>query len=118
MSALIVIGIESIADQIYDFRIREPFRSLENLEPSMNLVSKSTDLIAVNGETHYPTIMYFAHRRGWSLSNELLLDSIYVNDIRSKGCKYILIAKTISGDIQLDYTKVLESEYFKIYRIE
>ena len=38
----------------------------------MDNVSQRDDLIAINSESHNPTAMYFAHRRGWGAPNSLL----------------------------------------------
>jgi len=115
---LIIVGIEGIADQIYDFRIRQPFRSLENLEAIMDGVSARNDLIAVNAEAHNPTAMYFTHRRGWTAPNDLLSNVNYLNDIMNKGCKYVVVVKKLYGDLDLAYPIVHDSEYFKIYKVK
>jgi len=112
---LVVIGIEGIAAQIYDFRIRQPYRALGDLEQIMDGFSQRNDLIAVNSEVNNPTAMYFAHRRGWTAPNVYLTDSIYMKDIRAKGCQYVLIVKKLYGDLNLEYPIVHDSEYFKIY---
>lgn len=115
---LIIITVECLADQVYDFRIREPYRSLESLELIMDKVSKRSDLIAMNGETNYPTPMYFAHRRGWMAPNQTLSDPIYIESIKTKGCKYIVVLRALSGDISCPYPIVHESEFFKVYQLK
>ena len=115
---LIAIGIESLAGQIYDFRIRQPFKSFENLEVIMDSVSAPDDLIAINADLHNPTAMYFTHRRGWVAPNTQLADSNYRNEIITKGCQYILVVKQLYGDLNLEYPIVFDSEYFKIYQIK
>ncbi|WP_276367396.1 glycosyltransferase family 39 protein [Chryseolinea sp. H1M3-3] len=114
---LTLIGIECIAAQIYDFRIRQPYRSLAELEVLLDEVSQPSDLIAVNADFHNPTAMYFTHRRGWATPNSNLSDSTYRNELRDKGCQYILIVKKLYGDLNLEHPVVHDSEYFKIYRI-
>jgi hypothetical protein len=114
---LIIVAVEGIADQIYDFRIRQPYRSLENLEAIMDEVSQRNDLIVINANAHNPTAMYSAHRRGWTAPNETLSSPGYLIDIKNKGCKFIVIAKGLYGDLDLNYPKIHESEYFKIYRL-
>jgi hypothetical protein len=116
--ALVIIGVESLAAQIYDFRVREPFKSLENLEVIMDEVSQPNDLIAVNAELHNPTAMYFTHRRGWVAPNNLLADNNYLNEITAKGCKFIVVVKKLYGDLNLEHPIVYDSEYYKIYRIK
>lgn len=115
---LIAIVSENVGDQIYDFRIREPFRSLADLEDIMDSVSAKHDLIAINTEAHNPTPMYFSHRRGWTSPNSLLSNANYLQDLQSKGCKYVVIVKKIFGDLVLEYPIVYDSEYFKIYTIK
>jgi len=115
---LLIVGIESISSQIYDFRLREPYKSLANLEKIMDSVSKKDDLIVVNGDPHNPTAMYFAHRRGWSHLTPTLEDSLAVDYIKRRGCKYIVLATKLYGDANLSYPLVHQSEYFKVYKIE
>ncbi|HTE33957.1 MAG TPA: glycosyltransferase family 39 protein [Chryseolinea sp.] len=114
---LLVVSVENIAAQIYDFRIREPFRSLQNLEGIMDQVSQRDDLILTTGLTHDPTVMYFAHRRGWVASEQMIKDSSFIATVRGHGCKYILITKKHYGDFTLDMPVLHDSEYFKIYRL-
>jgi 4-amino-4-deoxy-L-arabinose transferase-like glycosyltransferase len=118
VAILIVVGIESLAAQIYDFRLREPYKSLATLEKIMDSVSQKNDLIVVSGGAHNPTAMYFAHRRGWTVSYPVLEDSVYVADMVSKGCKFAVLPTKLYEDIQLRYPKVHESEFFRIYKLE
>ncbi|HEY9049502.1 MAG TPA: glycosyltransferase family 39 protein [Ohtaekwangia sp.] len=116
-AALVIIAIEGIADQIYDFRVRQPNKSLEELETIMDGISKRDDLIAINSDVHNPTAMYFAHRRGWTVTNDFLSHEENIQDMHAKGCKFIVIAKEQYGDISLAFPKVHESQYFKIYKL-
>jgi hypothetical protein len=109
---------EGIGDQVYDFRVRQPFKSLADLEVIINTVSAPNDLVAVNGEYDNPTFMYFAHRRGWVVPNSYLSDSTFLNRIVSKGCKYIVVAKKLYGELDLAYPVVHDSEYFRIYKMK
>ena len=115
---LFVVAVEGLAAQIYDFRIRQPYRALADLENIMDGLSERNDLIVVNSEAHNPTAMYFTHRRGWTAPNGLLSDSRYLNDIREKGCKYVVVVKKLYGDLNLEYPTVHDSEYFKIYSLK
>lgn len=115
---LIVVGIESLASQIYDFRLREPYKSLATLEEIMDSVSLRSDLVVVSGGAHNPTAMYFAHRRGWTVSYPVLEDSVQMSDLMRKGCKYAVLPTKLYEDIQLKYPKVHESEFFRIYKLE
>lgn len=114
---LAIISIENIADHIYDFRLRQPYESLQTLETIMDGVSQRGDLVAINSMTNNPTPMYFAHRRGWSVENAQLGDAAFRDDLEQKGCRYVIIVKQLYGDVPLDYQTVHDSEYFKIYKM-
>lgn len=115
---LLVIGVENIADQVYDFRIRQPYLALKELETIMDGLSDRNDPIAINSGIHNPTAMYMAHRRGWSESTQTLSDISYVRDIHSKGCKFVVVGRQLYGDFDLPYPVLYNSEYYKIYKLE
>jgi len=75
------------------------------------------DLIAINGDHGDPTPMYQAHRRGWVEPNEFFLRPGQLDRLRMKGCRYIVILKEFSGDLDLALKKVYDSEQFKVYKI-
>jgi hypothetical protein len=112
---LIIVAAENIGNQVHDFRVREPLASLAHLEKVMDSVSTRSDLIAINAGIDNPTTMYFAHRRGWVVSNETMTEPGFQDEIKSKGCKFILIARELYGDITLTLPVVYESDKFKIY---
>jgi len=116
---LLAIGIENISDQVYSFRIRQPYKALGELESILDGFSQRTDLIAINCGNENPTEMYFAHRRGWATFNRAISDPAFRDELKSKGCKYIVIAFHLHGDLEVDIglPKVHESEYFKIYKL-
>jgi len=114
---LLVVGIEGIANQLHVFQIRQPNKSLETLEPILDRVSDRDDLIAINGDHGDPTPMYQAHRRGWVEPNEFFLRPGQLDRLRMKGCRYIVILKKFSGDLDLALEKVYDSEQFKVYKI-
>lgn len=117
---ILVIGIcaESIGDQVYDFKLHKSNISLDKLEAVMDTVSDRNDLIAINSwGTHDPTAMYFAHRRGWSVSTNIA-DTVFMNDLKAKGCKFVVIEKVKYGDVLLSYSQVHDSEYFRVYRLD
>jgi 4-amino-4-deoxy-L-arabinose transferase-like glycosyltransferase len=114
---LIAISIEGIANQQHDFRIKEKDLYLLNLETELDKISQRDDLIIINS-SNYPTPMYFAHRKGWVNSNEMIQDSSYINELMDKGLKYILILKSSFGtEIELEqFESVLETKDYCIYK--
>ncbi len=115
---LVVISVEGIANQQHDFRIKEKERKILNLENDLNTFSQQGDLILINSGT-VPTPMYFAHRKGWINSNEEIQDEKYIETLKSKGLKYIVILKrTFGSEILLThYKKVFENEDYCIYEL-
>jgi 4-amino-4-deoxy-L-arabinose transferase-like glycosyltransferase len=94
---LLLISLESIANQQHDFFIKptEKYKlSLENIADSL---TAKTDLIAVNGNGN-PQLSYFIHRKGWNLKDDQLNDSLILNKITSKGCKFLFVDKHIYRD--------------------
>lgn len=115
---LIAIATEGIANQIHDFRINENYAKLYHLENDLDKVSKRNDLILINSGD-YPTPMYFAHRKGWVNYNENIKDEKYIESLKSKGLKYIVILKKCySVEMPLQYyLKVFDNEDYSIYKL-
>lgn len=116
---LIAISIEGLTNQQHDFRIKEKEEKILNLEKDLDSVSQQSDLILINSGA-YPTPMYFSHRKGWVNSNEEIINESYINELKNKGLKYIVILKRSFGEeIKLtQYNKVLENEDYCIYDLK
>ncbi len=116
---LIAISVEGIANQQHDFRLKEEEKALVNLEKDLDSVSSRQDLILINSG-HYPTPIYFSHRKGWVERNDKIRDEQYIDSLKQKGLKYIVILKRYLGtETELDqYEKVLDNENYCIYKAE
>lgn len=115
---LLIMGIEGIASQYHEFRIKDDFAALLELESSLDSLSSRKDLIVLNSG-NYPTPMYFAHRKGWTLSNEVLQNPENLKLTEEKGAKYVVILKKVFGsNIDLDLTLIVDNENYKIYSFE
>lgn len=118
---LIAIAVENIGDQVYDFRIHKMNAPLASLEQIADSVSQRQDLFIINSGTHCPTIMYFAHRRGWTVTPQAIQDKSLLESVKKKGCKYVLICKEMyheNYDVVLDLPQLFESADFRIYSLE
>jgi hypothetical protein len=116
VAILIIVGVEGILNQWNDFRIRPNEEALLGLEVDFNKISEPEDLIVINSGYH-PTTMYFTHRKGWLTSNDNLADSIYMDDLTHRGCKYVLVLKKSFGsDINLNKEIVIDNKDYKIYK--
>ncbi len=114
---LVFIGLEGILNQLHDFRLKEHELAFVKLESEMDRFSKRTDLIAVNTIDN-PTAIYFAHRKGWVASNDELLDPVFRETIRKKGCKYIVVLKRyLGGELYLELPVAVNNENWVIYKL-
>ena len=96
----------------------KPSDKLFDYDCVLDKLSTPKDLIVINGiGSEDPTPMYLAHRRGWVTTTETLSNAAYLEAIRGKGCKYVVIVKQIYGDVNLNFPKLHDSEYFKVYDI-
>ena len=115
---LFVIGVEGLLNQWNDFRIKPKEKALVELESDFDKISETGDLIVINSGYH-PTPMYFTHRKGWLTSNKNLTDSVYMDDLINRGCKYALILKQSFGsNVDLNRSVIVDNEFYKIYRLD
>ena len=120
ITLLLIIGVENIANQIHVFQIREPILAYSKLEIILDQAGvNQKDLIAINSpEGHNPTPMYMAHRKGWNVPNDYLLNQESRLSIKQRGCKYVLILKkNFSDDVTLPLPEIYNSLDFKIYKL-
>jgi hypothetical protein len=120
IASLIIFAVvaEGIANQQHDFRIKKEFLFYNNLERELDSTTNRNDLFIINsGE--YPTPMYFTHRKGWVDSNDKISNENYIQELKDKGLKYILILKrTFGSEIVLDkYQKLIDNEDYCLYKI-
>jgi 4-amino-4-deoxy-L-arabinose transferase-like glycosyltransferase len=114
---LLLIGLEGVANQAHDFRIRPESSALLSLENDLDKVSGRGDLIMINSGM-VPTPMYFAHRKGWVDFNERIGDTAYIHQLQNLGLKNIVVLKkTFGTEINLPYTIVLNNENYCIYKV-
>jgi len=120
IALLIIIGVENIANQVHVFSVSKPSLPFQNLESILNQSHvNQNDLIAINcSDYHNPIPMYMAHRKGWNLPNDYLLNEENRKSLKSEGCKYILVFKKhFSEDVILPLDLVYNSDVFKIYKL-
>lgn len=115
---LTVVVLENIVNWQHDFRIKPQYAKFENLEKDLDKHAKRTDLIFVNSN-EVPTLLYFAHRKGWSDRNEDIQRTEYTDSLRKLGLKFIVISKEAFGSkIELNYPKIDSSEVYDIYKLD
>ena len=119
MLILFAITTESIADQQHDFRIKDSEKYKLSLEAIADKISARKDLVAVNGDDN-PQLMYFAHRKGWTITTKEAINTSYVDELVQKGCKFLILNKHadfIIPSSSKSRAEVFEDENFVIYSL-
>ncbi|MDA3797991.1 MAG: glycosyltransferase family 39 protein [Kiritimatiellae bacterium] len=110
--------IEGIQEETKDFHIEKKNMALLSLESDLNDYFKQDMLIAVNGSGS-PTAIYFAHRKGWSISNSEMQNKAVIRDLEKRGLRLIVVLNNAFGatPVTLDYQRIIEKDGYTIYRI-
>jgi hypothetical protein len=106
--------VESIANQQHDFFIHKEERYKLTLEKTLSRFSDKNDLIAINGNGN-PQQLYFTHRKGWNTTDALLQQEDYLDQIKRKGCKYVVLNKASS--FTLNKQLVFADSHYLLYRL-
>lgn len=111
---LSVFGIESIANQQDDLRIREKDYTFLELESIADSIAGRDQKIICNGGVS-PTTMYFLNRKGWTFTNEELTDQL-MDSIQNKGANYLYLYWSDVDPTGSVYSKkVYESDFLRVY---
>ena len=119
IALLFIISMEGILNQQNDFRIKDSEKYKLNMEQMANRFTSRNDLVAINGGQN-PQEMYFLNRKGWNCSNQEISDSIRINSMKEKGCKYIFIDKNYMPvvDLSAKFKEIYSDENFAIYNFQ
>lgn len=113
---LLISVVESVSNQQHDLFIRESELYKTKLEGILDQFSNSNDLIAINGNNN-PQQIYFSHRKGWTIDDSQISDLAYINSIKEKGCRYLIINKNYS-DLRRDQSIIYSDNNYIIYSLE
>ena len=75
--------------------------------------------VGINGGES-PQQIYFLHRKGWTITSEEANDSLFMDNITKKGCKYLFINKhseTGYHPLYKNFPEVFNDEDFVIYSL-
>lgn len=112
--SILSLGIfESMANQKSDYFIKKSEKYKLQLETIADSVSSGSDLIVINGNGS-PQQIYLTHRKGWSCDDRQLRDSVYLNGISEKGCRFLFVNNHSFSDL-LDYKIVLKNSDYTVY---
>jgi hypothetical protein len=114
---IIAIAIEGIANQQHDFFLKDKQKKLLSLEADLASISQPGDLIAINSGD-FPTPMYFAHRKGWILKNEDLSNETYLEDLKRRGLKFIVVLhnNSTNHEFNRNFKILLVADAYSIYQ--
>lgn len=114
---LVVILIEGIANQQHDFFVKASQRYKLHIEAFVNTHVPEKTPIIINGGMN-PQLMYFAHRRGWSLSSEKLMQEEVLSAICSKGGCYLVWDKHQKEKPAIAYSAIAENDDLVIFDLK
>ncbi len=110
------IACEVILNALPEFRINNDQRYKLGLEPLVSKYVGKHDLIAINCGPN-PQQIYLAHRKGWNLEDSGQVNVSYLDKIKSKGCKVLIINKHESYAPLLPYTVIFRNDDFVLYKL-
>ena len=114
---IIAIALEGILNQQHEFFLKDKEIAIASLENTLNRFSDRKDLIVINSGD-YPTPMYFTHHRGWLASNSEITNDLYMDNVKARGCKYVVILKQYFGtNINLRYKMIYNNDHYSIYKL-
>ena len=115
ISLVILFLIESIANQQHDLFVKESEKYKLTLENIISEYSQPENLVAINGNGN-PQELYLSHRKGFVLNNEDLKGIEKINEIKSKGCQYLIINQHAYGQ-KTNYPLLFKNDDYAIYDI-
>ena len=117
---LLLVGVvitESTLNQQHDFFIKESERYKAGLELVADTHTNRKDLIIINGGQN-PQLMYLAHRKGWTVANDVISDSASVTQMQEKGARFVIIDRKNDIASVPFFREIHVDEHFRIFKIE
>jgi len=114
---LILIVAEGVLNQYNDFFIKDSEKYLLSLESISNKTCGKKDLIIINGGQN-PQQIYFAHRKGWTVSDSVLVNKEKIEEMKTKGAAWLFVnKKTFDKKITTD-SLVYQDVNFDVYKLK
>ncbi|MBK9981215.1 MAG: glycosyltransferase family 39 protein [Saprospiraceae bacterium] len=114
ITLLLLITIEAVVQHKSDFFI--PYEDLKflKLEKIADQYVPKDSRILVNNREGSPVMMYFAHRRGWTVTDRMK-DSSWVAGESTVGLQYIIIERSRWHDT-LSFPMLYQDNDFQVYK--
>jgi hypothetical protein len=114
IALLLVITSEAIYRHKYNFFIPWEDQKFMKLEKIVDQYVPKTSRILVNNREGSPLMMYFAHRRGWTVTDRMK-DSAWVAGESTVGMDYLVLERSRWQDT-LPFPKLYEDNEFQVYK--
>lgn len=111
---MLLISVEALANQAHDFRYNTGEAYKEELASLANQFIPRSALVAINGNSN-PLELYLLNRKGWNLSNEAIADLGLLQQIKHKGCRYVVLNRHSSSP-EFEGICVFQNQHYAIYR--
>ncbi|MEZ5174269.1 MAG: hypothetical protein R2850_12370 [Bacteroidia bacterium] len=109
-----IIMIEGLLNVVHDFRIKDEYKYYLELESFANeYIPENARIVCDEGMN--PRMIYFLHRKGWSLEPEFIRRNGVIDSLKQKGAEYLVIHKENSYTI--NYPEVSESSELICFRL-
>ena len=86
---VVVVILEGILNLQHDFMPKPALNYRLKFEDLADVYTTKSDLIMVNNEVN-PSALYFAHRKGWTVSNSVVTNDDLLKQIKQNGCKLFI----------------------------
>jgi len=111
---MFLISVEAVANQAHDFRYNSGEAYKEELASLSGQFIPENALVAINGNSN-PLELYFLNRKGWNLSNEAIADHGFLQHIKLRGCRYVVLNRH-SSSLELEGVCVFQNQHYSVYR--
>ena len=109
--------MEGIANQQHDFFIKEnQVYQLKLEEKAAQFIGKN-DLVIINGGDS-PQAIYFAHRKGWTVDNEMIQNENSIDSLVNLGAKFLIVDKVNVDSKKLPYHLINDDDDYSIYQLK
>jgi hypothetical protein len=113
---ILLIAVEGIANQHHDFFIHANEKYKLSLEGLIDTKIEKNKLIVINGGPS-PQEIYFSHRKGWTIGNELI-NKISLANYKETGASYLIINRK-SFSAPIDYLpKIYSDNNYDFYQLK
>lgn len=114
---VIIVGIESIGNQLHDVNIKPNERYLLKYEAIADAFIPKNALVLTNGEQS-TTQLYFIHRKGWITNNENIANEQYLDSLKQHGLEFVFLNTCRDNTPILLLKQVYNDDCICVYSID